>query len=247
VIREVEDIPDTGVDDLGLPDVQLLFPRHVVALDHLRQVLTVVTNVVVSDTSDPRSSAARYDAAVTACDAVIERLATARTPLPPVAPPQRGAMDPAPSNLAPGEYQAMVERVKEHIRAGDTFQTVISQRFALDTEVTAFELYRVLRVINPSPYLYLLDTGDAQIVGSSPEALVQVQDRRVETWPIAGTRPRGATPRRTGATSRSWWPTPRSAPSTSCSSTSRATTSAGSVTSAACRSTGCCTSSATAT
>ncbi len=194
VIREVEDIPDTGTDDLGLPDVQLLFPRHVVALDHLRQVLTVVTNVVVSDTSDPTELGARYDAAVAACDTVIDRLATARMPLPPVAPPERGSMDPAPSNLAPGEYQAMVERVKEHIRAGDTFQTVISQRFALDTEVTAFELYRVLRVINPSPYLYLLDTGDAQIVGSSPEALVQVQGRRVETWPIAGTRPRGATP-----------------------------------------------------
>jgi len=194
VIREVEDIPDTGVDDLGLADVQLLFPRHVVALDHLRQVLTVVTNVVVSDSADPEELGARYDAAVAACDTVIDRLSTARTPLPPVAPPQRGAMDPAPSNLAPGEYQAMVEQVKEHIRAGDTFQTVISQRFALDTEVTAFELYRVLRVINPSPYLYLLDTGDAQIVGSSPEALVQVQDRRVETWPIAGTRPRGATP-----------------------------------------------------
>ena len=194
VIREVEDIPDTGVDDLELPDVQLLFPRHVVALDHLRQVLTVVTNVVVSDTADPDELGARYDAAVAACDAVIERLATARTPLPPVPPPQRGGMDPAPSNLAPGAYQAMVEQVKEHIRAGDTFQTVISQRFALDTSVSAFELYRVLRVINPSPYLYLLDLGDAQIVGSSPEALVQVQDRRVETWPIAGTRPRGSTP-----------------------------------------------------
>jgi anthranilate synthase component I len=194
VIREVEDIPDTGVDDLDLPDVQLLFPRHVVALDHLRQVLTVVTNVVVSDTSDPEELGSRFDAAVTACDAVIERLATARTPLPPVSPPQRGAMDPAPSNLEAGAYQAMVEQVKEHIRAGDTFQTVISQRFALDTSVSAFELYRVLRVINPSPYLYLLDLGDAQIVGSSPEALVQVQDRRVETWPIAGTRPRGSTP-----------------------------------------------------
>ena len=194
VIREVEDIPDTGVDDLELPDVQLLFPRHVVALDHLRQILTVVTNVVVSDTSDPHELGARYDAAVAACDAVIERLATARTPLPPVSPPQRGTTDPAPSNLDPGAYQAMVERVQEHIRAGDTFQTVISQRFALDTAVSAFELYRVLRVINPSPYLYLLDLGDAQIVGSSPEALVQVQGRRVETWPIAGTRPRGSTP-----------------------------------------------------
>ncbi len=194
VVREVEDLPDTGVDDLELPDMQLLFPRHVVALDHLRQVLTVITNVVVSDTADPGELGARYDAAVTDCDTVVERLATARTPLPPASPPQRGAMDPAPSNLEAGRYQAMVEQVKEHIRAGDTFQTVISQRFALDTQVSAFELYRVLRVINPSPYLYLLDLGDAQIVGSSPEALVQVQDRHAETWPIAGTRPRGSTP-----------------------------------------------------
>ena len=191
-VREVERIPDTGEDDLGLPDVQLLFPRHVVAVDHLRQVLTVVTNVVVDGVTDPEELGRRYDEAMSACDRVIDRLATARTPLPPVAPPERRPAPDAPSNLAPGEYQRMVEQVKEHIRAGDTFQTVVSQRFAVDTEVTAFELYRVLRVINPSPYLYLLDLGDAQIVGSSPEALVQVQDRRVETWPIAGTRPRGA-------------------------------------------------------
>jgi len=165
----------------------------VVALDHLRQVLTVVTNVVVADTEDPDELGDRYDEAVTACAAVLDRLATAVPPLPPVAPPRTGPAEPAPSNLEPGEYQAMVERVKEYIRDGDTFQTVISQRFAVETDVTAFELYRVLRVINPSPYLYLLDLGDAQIVGSSPEALVQVQDRTVETWPIAGTRPRGAT------------------------------------------------------
>jgi len=194
VIREIEDIPATGRDDLGLPDVQLLFPRHVVALDHLRQVLTVVTNVVVADTEDPDELGRRYDEAVTACNAVVDRLSSAASPLPPAAPPEHRSVEVAPSNLAPGEYQAQVERIKEHIRAGDTFQTVLSQRFSLETEVSAFELYRVLRVINPSPYLYLLDTGDAQIVGSSPEALVQVQGRRAETWPIAGTRPRGASP-----------------------------------------------------
>ncbi len=193
-VREVEDIPATGADDLALPDVHMLFPRHVVALDHLRQVLTVVTNVVVADTQDERELGRRFDAAVVACDAVIDRLSATRSPLPPAAPPERRPADLVPSNLAPGEYQRMVEQVKAHVRAGDTFQTVISQRFAVPTEVTAFELYRVLRVINPSPYLYLLDTGQAQIVGSSPEALVQVQGRRVETWPIAGTRPRGATP-----------------------------------------------------
>ncbi len=194
VIREIEDIPATGRDDLGLPDVQLLFPRHVVALDHLRQVLTVVTNVVVADTADPDELGKRYDEAVGACNAVVDRLSSAGSPLPAAAPPERLPVESVPSNLVPGEYEAQVERVKEYIHAGDTFQTVLSQRFALETEVTAFELYRVLRVINPSPYLYLLDTGDAQIVGSSPEALVQVQGRRAETWPIAGTRPRGTTP-----------------------------------------------------
>jgi anthranilate synthase component I len=194
-VREVERIPDTGVDDLGLPDLEMLFPRHVVALDHLRQVLTVVTNVV-TDTDDAEELGRSYDAAVAATDTVVERLAAAAPPLRPVAPPgprADGTTD-APSNLPAGEYEGMVEAVKEHIRAGDTFQTVVSQRFAVPTRASAFDLYRVLRVINPSPYLYLLDLGDAQIVGSSPEALVQVQGRHVETWPIAGTRPRGATP-----------------------------------------------------
>jgi anthranilate synthase component I len=199
-VREVERLPDTGEDDLGLPDVVMLFPRHVVALDHLRQVLTVVTNVVV-DGIDAATAAARYDEAVAATDAVIDRLSSATTSLRPVSPPRRTPAEPAPSNLAPGEYERMVEVIKEHIGAGDTFQTVISQRFALPTSASAFDLYRVLRVINPSPYLYLLDLGTAggtdqpvQIVGSSPEALVQVQGRHVETWPIAGTRPRGETP-----------------------------------------------------
>ena len=200
-VREVERVPDTGEDDLRLPDVVMLFPRHVVALDHLRQVLTVVTNVVTDD-ADEGELGRRYDAAVTATDAVIERLAAAAPPLRPVAPPDAGAdagtrrdaSATAPSNLAPGAYEGMVDAVKEYIRAGDTFQTVVSQRFAVPTRASAFDLYRVLRVINPSPYLYLLDLGEAQIVGSSPEALVQVQGRHVETWPIAGTRPRGATP-----------------------------------------------------
>ena len=192
-VREVEDIPDTGEDDLGLPDVTMLFPRHVVALDHLRQVMTIVTNVVTEGvTAEERG--ARYDDAVAATDAVVERLSSAAPPLTPVAPPEPQTAEPAPSNLAPGAYERMVETVKEHVRAGDTFQTVVSQRFALPTSASAFDLYRVLRVINPSPYLYLLDLDGTQIVGSSPEALVQVQGRHVETWPIAGTRPRGATP-----------------------------------------------------
>ena len=194
-VREVEAIPATGEDDLGMPEVHLMFPRHVVALDHLRQVLTVVTNVVTDDTDDAAELERRFDEAVAATDRVVDRLATAPPAPRPVAPPAAdiGPAD-ARSNLAAGEFEAMVERVKEYVRAGDTFQTVLSQRFAVDTDVTALDLYRVLRVINPSPYLFLLDLGDAQVVGSSPEALVKVQGRHVETWPIAGTRPRGDTP-----------------------------------------------------
>jgi anthranilate synthase component I len=201
-VREVEDIPATGRDDLAMPDVVMMFPRHVVAMDHGRQVMTVVTNVVVDDVApdDLDELTRRYDDAVAATDQVIDRLAAAAPPLPPVAPPTRGTPDRVPSNLAEGEYEQLVERIKEHIRAGDTFQTVLSQRFSVETAVSAFDLYRVLRVINPSPYLFLLDLGavgddgiPVQIVGSSPEALVQVQGDHVETWPIAGTRPRGAT------------------------------------------------------
>ena len=188
-VREVERIPDTGTDDLGLPDVLMLFPRTVVGLDHLRQVMTVVTNVVVGE--DP---SAQYDEAVATTDAVIERLSrTAPTTV--VAPPEPQPVERAPSNLAAGAYEDMVERVKEHIRAGDTFQTVVSQRFALETTATPFDIYRVLRVINPSPYLFLFDFEDFHVVGSSPEALVQVHGRHVETWPIAGTRRRGETPK----------------------------------------------------
>jgi anthranilate synthase component I len=99
----------------------------------------------------------------------------------------------APSNCEPGDYEAMVARSLEHIAAGDAFQVVPSQRFALETDASPFDVYRMLRVINPSPYLFLLDLGELHVVGSSPEALVRVQGRRAETWPIAGTRPRGRT------------------------------------------------------
>ncbi len=192
-VREVEDIAETGVDDLGMPDTHLVFPRHVIALDHLRQILTVVTNVVTADTDEVDELARRYDAAVADTDEVAERISDPGPRFAPVSPPapERGLAR-AESNLAPGEYEAMVEAVKEHIVAGDTFQTVVSQRFSVATTASALELYRVLRVINPSPYLYLLDFGDAQVVGSSPEALVQLHGSDVETWPIAGTRPRGA-------------------------------------------------------
>ncbi len=193
-VHEVEPtVPSTGEDTLGLPDVLQLFPRHIIGLDHQEQRVTVVTNVVTTDLSD---AGAAYDEAVAATRALANSLAdplpdALRTPIPPpTSPPDERAS----SNMEPSDYEQMVEDVLEHIRAGDTFQTVPSQRFELPTDADPLTLYRALRVINPSPYLFLLDLGDHHVIGSSPEALVQVHGRHVETWPIAGTRPRGATP-----------------------------------------------------
>jgi len=194
VVREIERLPETVTDDLGLADAVLMLPRHVVALDHLEQAMTVVTNVV-TDGLDDAALRTAYAAAVSANEAVLERLSQPSRRRPPVAPPRRDDLSVGPevrSSMGDGAYLDAVARIREHIVAGDTFQTVLSQRFSVPTSVDPFDLYRVLRVINPSPYLYLVDTGEAHIVGSSPEALVQVHGRRVETWPIAGTRRRGA-------------------------------------------------------
>ncbi len=186
-VREFERVPASGVDDLHLPDVLMVFPRHVVGFDHLLQKMTVVTNVVVGD-----DLASQYRQAVAATEQLVARLATSATS-PPASPPAPRLVSDAVSNLAPGAYEAMVERALEYIAAGDAFQVVPSQRFALHTTATPFSIYRMLRVINPSPYLFLFDFGDLHVVGSSPEALVRLQGRQLETWPIAGTRPRGRT------------------------------------------------------
>jgi len=194
VVREIERLPETVTDDLGLADAVLSFPRHVIALDHLEQVMTVVTNVITAGLDDEGLRAAYADA-VGANAAVLARISGPGPRHVPVSPPHRGNRSDLPefrTNMPDGAFIEAVARIKEHIVAGDTFQTVLSQRFSVTTDVDPFDLYRVLRVINPSPYLYLLDTGEAHIVGSSPEALVQVHDRVVETWPIAGTRRRGA-------------------------------------------------------
>jgi anthranilate synthase component I len=186
-VREIEAIPATGEDDLDVPDLVMLFPRHIVAFDHLLQKLTVVTNVVVGD--DPL---AQHAEAVAATDALVERLGVT-APSRPLPPPTPSSVTDVPSNVAAGEYESMVAAAKEHIAAGDVFQVVPSQRFGASTTATPFAIYRMLRVINPSPYLFLFDLGDLHVVGSSPEALVRLHDRDAETWPIAGTRPRGAT------------------------------------------------------
>ncbi|WP_370325208.1 anthranilate synthase component I [Euzebya sp.] len=187
VVRFIEDLPDDTVDDLGLDDARLVLPGQLVAFDHLRQRLVVVTNTLPGDR--PESA---YQQAVDASQALVASLA-APVAAPVIPPPRPTRVEDAEANMAPADYEAAVEAAKSHIRAGDAFQVVPSQRFSVTTDVDPLAVHRVLRVINPSPYMYCFDYGDIQIVGSSPEALVTVRDGTAEIWPIAGSRPRGAT------------------------------------------------------
>ena len=190
LVRELERLPDQTEDDLRLPEGMLVFPRSVVVFDHLGQRLVLVANVVVNQATDLDAA---YADATRRIDALAARLsvplAATPTPLPEAGPPAAAASD-----LAPGRYQEMVRQAKEHIAAGDVFQVVPSQRFSVPTSADPFDVYRVLRVVNPSPYMYFLRLPGVTIAGSSPEVLVTVQGRRATMRPIAGTRPRGADP-----------------------------------------------------
>ena len=186
VVRFIEQLPDSTADDVGVDDAHLVFPGQLVVFDHLGQRLLVISNVRPGDAPD-----AAWQAAVAASEELVARLA-APVSAAPVPPPRAVAVE-AEANLPREAFLAAVERAKEHIRAGDVFQVVPSQRFSLRTTVDPFAVYRVLRVINPSPYMYLFDLGGTRIVGSSPETLVTVRGRRALIWPIAGSAPRGAT------------------------------------------------------
>jgi len=188
VVRELERLPDQTEDDLQLPDALLILPRSVVVFDHLGQRIALVANVLVDQDTDLDRA---YRAAAGRLDALAERLAVA-APSPPTPLPAAGPAAKATSDLEPGRYQRMVETAKEHIRAGDIFQVVPSQRFSVRTSADPFDVYRVLRVVNPSPYMYFLRLPGVTLAGSSPEVLVTVQGRAATMRPIAGTRPRGA-------------------------------------------------------
>ena len=190
VVRRLERLPSTAVDDLRMPELAMMLATDLAVLDHADGSVLLIANVVrgVTDGS--------YDDAVRRLDAMAGDLAA---PAPPsVATLDLGALPEVRSGTAPEYYRAGVERVREHIRDGDAFQVVLSQRFETTTDVDALDLYRVLRATNPSPYMYLLRFAGTdspyEVVGSSPEALVTVTGERAVVHPPAGTRPRGATP-----------------------------------------------------
>jgi anthranilate synthase component 1 len=183
-VRLVEDLPDAPPDDLGLPDAVWCFYDTVAAFDHVRHQLVLMANVFVDAETDLRAA---YENAQT-------RLATLEADLkqpsdPPA--PVEWIQDDLTSNVERPAFEDAVRTAKEHIRKGDIFQVVLSQRFATSFEGDPFNLYRALRQVNPSPYLFYLDLDDLALVGSSPEVLVRAKDDAAEVLPIAGTRPRG--------------------------------------------------------
>jgi anthranilate synthase component I len=171
-------------DDLALPDLALMVSDLLLAFDHFTHEVTVLANVFVGPDLDDR-----YARAVAAMADLRDRLSA------PV--PRAGAEPRTPpewrSNIGSEGYAAAVERAKEYVRAGDAYQVVPSQRWSGENPVDPFSVYRGLRTVNPSPYMYFLDFGDFRIAGASPEPLVKVTGRRAEQRPIAGTRPRAAT------------------------------------------------------
>jgi len=191
IVRQLERIPARAKDDLQLPDAQLLFFSHLLVFDHLQHQVLLLANVF----RDPRKSLrGQYQQAVAELDVLAARL---ERPLPESGSEsrsrRRAARVKVESNFRKADYLAAVRRAKRYIRAGDIYQAVLSQRFEVRVQADPFTIYRALRIVNPSPYMYFLDLGDLQVVGSSPEMLVKVQGRTALYRPIAGTRPRGAT------------------------------------------------------
>jgi anthranilate synthase component 1 len=193
VVREVERLPNIPEDDTGHSDGVMAMIGELVAFDHWKQQVTLLANTLVPAGADEDVLRTAYDDAI----ARLEQLqADGARPLdePLVSPPPLDAPLPSvTSTMGRDTYCAAVETAKEYILAGDIFQVVLSQRFDFDLDADPFDLYRVLRQVNPSPYMYFLRIGDLHIVGASPEPMVKLRDGKVISRPIAGTRPRGLT------------------------------------------------------
>jgi len=202
LVRTVEPLGEPGPDPLGLPDMALMLSDALVVFDHLRHTITILANADLE--AEPDVERARASAA-----SVVEEIRCALAGPVPLSKPGDGYHPPASapartmpefqSNMSGERFEAMVARIIEYIYAGDAFQVVPSQRWSAPSPVQPFSIYRGLRAVNPSPYMYFLDFGDFQVVGASPEPLLTVSSAgrpdgraRVSTRPIAGTRPRGA-------------------------------------------------------
>jgi len=189
MIRFIEDIPDLKPRTIGAFDACFLLTEKLLIFDNMRQKIKVVCNVHLTANCDPRRA---YQDAVAAIDELIEQL---RQPLPArqKASSNNQRVD-FTANFSVDQFKTAVERCKEYVRAGDVIQIVLSQRFSADLAADPFDIYRALRTINPSPYMFFLRFEDTLVIGASPEVLVRKEGDMVEVRPIAGTKPRGATP-----------------------------------------------------
>ena len=193
-VRYVERLPNAPPDDLGLPDLSFAFYDRMVVFDNVNKTLDVVVLARIDDQT-PEGRAAAYNDACRRVDATVSILSAAgEWPQPADIDPKKGRAAEAVSNLTQEQYTAAVEKAIDYIHAGDIFQVVLSQRFQTEFNLPPLELYRTLRVVNPSPFMFHLRTPDVTLVGSSPEIMVRVADNTVTVRPLAGTRPRGNTP-----------------------------------------------------
>ena len=193
VVREIERLGPPPGSSAGLPDAVMSVIGELAAFDHWRQRVSLISNVVVPEGAGEAEALSRYEEAVERLDrleADLSRPAGLALSSPP-APRERLSPQEVHRVVSSESYQAAVEVAKEYIRAGDAFQVVLSQRFDFDLGCEPFDVYRVLRQVNPSPYMFFLRQGGVSVVGASPEPMVQLLDGQVVIRPIAGTRPRG--------------------------------------------------------
>lgn len=195
LLQYYEQLPAHELDDMQMNDIQFMFCDQVIVFDHMKQQIQVIANVHIPDKATDEQIRQAYETTSRKIDAAVEKL---KQPISyavmsgkPI--PEDVDLGEVHSNVTKERFLSNVERAKKYIRAGDIFQVVLSQRFHIATDVSPLHVYRVLRTMNPSPYMYYLKMDDEIIVGTSPEALVKVDGERVETKPIAGTRPRGKT------------------------------------------------------
>ena len=191
-IRYIERLPSAPRDDLGLPDALFLFTDVVLAIDNVYGRAQAIATVETGDEPDESELRRRWDDARRRIDDLVRLLAT-EPPPPPLRNEPAHADPPFRSATTREAYETGVRKIREYILAGDAFQVVLSQRLEVPLAAEPFALYRALRSVNPSPYLYFLELDDFALVGSSPEVLARVEDGRVTVRPIAGTRPRGST------------------------------------------------------
>jgi anthranilate synthase component 1 len=186
-VRYIERLPDESIDDVDLPDIHMFIPQKIIVFDSFKHTITII--LYVHPTANVVQS---YDKASAKLRKIVDTIRS--QPAPRLNGSYKKSDDNIESNLSRQEYEGMVMQAKKHIKRGDTFQIVLSQRLKVLTDVPAFQIYRGLRVVNPSPYMFFMDLNGVEVLGSSPETLVKLQDDRVSVKPIAGTRKRGVTP-----------------------------------------------------